>query len=279
MTALAATLRDSTAGPGPTLAPADQVTAVCLSDLEDDIASGTSTLPTPAEPARAYSLSVTGPARLRRLLHVLDTCGMVSLDDQTDARRLRVADTFLFVIIDPLAIGPVWAALSAERQAELAARRAARPPKDEFDAVMQKAQELGASLRTRPAAVVTKADLLAGVDLEGPPDDNEPIERWLEDMGQDHLTLCPHLFGHAGWFFDYRHGRRRALGWGAWPAWPDGCWRSPPGGGARGAGAGDEPVPALAGRGVRRDAAVPGDDRGRHDRGRGGATLAGFQPR
>jgi hypothetical protein len=202
VTALAATLRDSTAGPGPTLAPADQVTAVRLSDLEDDIASGTSTLPTPAEPARAYSLSVTGPARLRRLLHVLDTGGMVSLDDQTDARRyLRVADTFLFVI-DPLAIGPVWAALSAERQAELAARRAARPPKDEFDAVMQKAQELGASLRTsRLAAVVTKADLLAGADLEGPPDDNEPIERWLEDMGQDHLTRCMrHLFGHVRFF-------------------------------------------------------------------------------
>ena len=127
---------------------------------------------------------------------------MVSLDDQTDARRyLRVADTFLFVI-DPLAIAPVWTALSAERQAELAARRAARPPKDEFDAVVQKAQELGASLRTsRLAVVVTKADLLAGVDLEGPPDDNEPIERWLEDMGQDHLTRCMrHLFGQVRFF-------------------------------------------------------------------------------
>lgn len=202
VTTLAATLRDSTAGPGLTLASADQVTAVRLGDLEDDVSSGASTLPTPAEPARAYSFSVTGPARLRRLLHVLDTGGMVSLDDQADARRyLRVAGTFLFVI-DPLAIGPVWAALGAGRQAELAPRRAARSPKDEFDAVTQKAQELGVSLRTRRlAAVVTKADLLAGAGLEGPPDDHESIERWLEDMGQDHLIRCMrYLFGHVRFF-------------------------------------------------------------------------------
>ena len=204
VTALVATLRgsDSAAGPGLTLAPADRVTAVRLGDLEDDVASGAPTLPTPAEATRAYSFSVTGPARFRRLLHVLDTGGMVSLDDQADARRyLRVADTFLFVI-DPLAIEPVWAALSAERQAELTAWRSARPPKDEFDAVTQKAQELGASLRTsRLAAVVTKADLLADEDLEAPPDDNEPIERWLEDMGQDHLTRCMrHFFGHVRFF-------------------------------------------------------------------------------
>lgn len=202
VTALVATLRDSTARPAVALAPADQVTAVRLADLQDDVAGGASTLPTPAEPARAYSFSVTGPARRRRLLHVLDTGGMVNLDDQTDARRyLRVADTFLFVI-DPLAIGPVWAALGPERQAELAARRAVRPPKDEFDAVTQKAQEVGASLRTsRLAAVVTKADLLAGADLEDPLDDDESIERWLGDMGQDHLTRCMrHLFGHVRFF-------------------------------------------------------------------------------
>jgi len=202
VTTLAAILRDNTTGPGPTLEPADQVTAVRLGDLEDDVASGACTLPTPAEPARAYSFSVTGPGRSRRLLHVLDTGGMVSLDDQTDAHRyLRVADTFLFVI-DPLAIGPVWAALGTERQAQLAARRSGRPPQDEFDAVTQKAQELGASLRTsRLAAVVTKADLLTGADLEGPPDDTESIERWLEDMGQDHLTRCMrHLFGQVRFF-------------------------------------------------------------------------------
>jgi hypothetical protein len=202
VTTLAATLRDNTAGPGPMLASADQVTAVRLGELEDDIARGASSLPTPPEPARAYSFSVTGPARRRLLLHVLDTGGMVSLDDQTDTRRyLRTADTFLFVI-DPLAIEPVWAALSTERQAELTAWRSARPPKDEFDAVTQKAQELGASLRTsRLAAVVTKADLLADADLEAPPGDNEPIERWLEDMGQDHLTRCMrHFFGHVRFF-------------------------------------------------------------------------------
>jgi Double-GTPase 2 len=204
VTALVATLRDSdsTTGPGLTLAPADRVTAVRLRDLEDDVASGALTLPTPGEATRAYSFSMTGTARFRRLLHVLDTGGMVSLDDQADARQyLRVADTFLFVI-DPLAIEPVWAALSPERQAELAAWRSARPPKDEFDAVTQKAQELGASLRTsRLAAVVTKADLLADVGLEAPADGNEPIERWLEDMGQDHLTRCMrHLFGHVRFF-------------------------------------------------------------------------------
>ena len=202
VTALVTALRDSTARPALALTPADQVTAARLADLEDDVAGGASTLPTPAESARAYSFSLTGPARRRRLLHVLDTGGMVSLDDQTDPRRyLRVADTFLFVI-DPLAIGPVWAALGAERQAELAALRGVRPPKDEFDAVTQKAQELGASLRTsRLAAVVTKADLLAGADLDGPPDDDETIERWLEDMGQDHLTRCMrYLFGQVRFF-------------------------------------------------------------------------------
>jgi hypothetical protein len=199
VTALVATLRDSAAL---VLKADDKVTGVRLSDLENDVADGASTLPTPAEPARAYSLKVTGPARRRRLLHVLDTGGMVSLDDQADARRyLRVADTFVFVI-DPLAIGPVWAALGAKWQAEPAARRAVRHPKDEFDAVTQKAQELGASLRTsRLAAVVTKADLLTGADLEGLPDDDEKIERWLEDMGQDHLTRCMrHLFGQVRFF-------------------------------------------------------------------------------
>lgn len=202
VTTLAATLRDNTAGPGLTLEPADRVTAVRLGDLEDDIASCASTLPTPAEPARAYSFSVTGPARLRRLLHVLDTGGMVSLDDQIDAHRyLHVADAFLFVI-DPLAIEPVWAALGVGRQAQLAAQRAGRPPKDEFDAVTQKAQELGASLhRSRLAAVVTKADLLTGADLAGPANDTESIERWLEDMGQDHLTRCmQNLFGQVRFF-------------------------------------------------------------------------------
>jgi hypothetical protein len=202
VTTLAATLCDNTAGTGLMLKPADQVTAVRLADLEDDVTSCASTLPTPAEPARAYSFSLTGPARLRLLLHVLDTGGMVSLDDQTDARRyLRVARTFLFVI-DPLAIEPVWAALSAGRQEQLAARRASRPPKDEFDAVTQKAQELGASLhRNRLAVVVTKADLLTGADLEGPPNDTESIERWLEDMGQDHLTRCmQNLFGQVRFF-------------------------------------------------------------------------------
>jgi Double-GTPase 2 len=202
VTTLAATLRDDTAGPGPRLAPADQVTAVRLGELEDDVAGGAPSLPTPAEPARAYSFSVAGPARRRRLLHVLDTGGMVSLDDQADTRRyLHTADTFLFVI-DPLAIGPVWAALSAGRQAELAARRPTRAPKDEFDAVAQKAQELGASLRTsRLAAVVTKGDLLTGADLEGPPHDDESIERWLEEMGQDHLTRgMRYFFGHVRYF-------------------------------------------------------------------------------
>ena len=58
------------------------------------------------------------------------------------------------------------------------------------------------SLRTRRlAAVVTKADLLAGAGLEGPPDDHESIERWLEDMGQDHLIRCMrYLFGHVRFF-------------------------------------------------------------------------------
>jgi hypothetical protein len=202
VTALVATLRDSTGRPALALAPADPVTAARLADLRADVAGGASTLPTPAESARAYTFSVTGPARRRRLLHVLDTGGMVNLDDQTDAQRyLRVADTFLFVI-DPLAIGPVWAALDPKRQAELAPRRAVRPPKDEFDAVTQKAQEMGASLRTsRLAAVVTKADLLADADLEGPPHGGETVERWLEDMGQDHLTRCMRcLFGHVRFF-------------------------------------------------------------------------------
>lgn len=204
VTALVATLQgsDSAPGPGLTLEPADRVTAMRLGDLKDDVADGAATVPTPAEATRAYSFSAAGPARSRRLLHVLDTGGMVSLDDQADARRyLRVADTFLFVI-DPLAIEPVWAALSAARQAELTAWRSARPPKDEFDAVTLKAQEVGASLRTsRLAAVVTKADLLAGADLAALPDDDERIERWLEGMGQDHLTRCMrHSFGHVRYF-------------------------------------------------------------------------------
>jgi hypothetical protein len=202
VTALVTTLRDSTERSALALTPADQVTAARVADLAEDVAGGASTLPTPAEPARAYSLYLTGPARRRRLLHVLDTGGTVSLDDHTDPRRyLRLADTFLFVI-DPLAIGPVWAALGPERQAELAALRGGRPPKDEFDAVTQKSQELGASLRTsRLAAVVAKADLLAGTDLDGLPGDDETIERWLEDMGQDHLTRCMrHLFGEVRFF-------------------------------------------------------------------------------
>jgi hypothetical protein len=48
---------------------------------------------------------------------------------------------------------------------------------------------------------VTKADLLAEADLEAPPDDSERIERWLEDMGQDHLARCMrHSFGHVRFF-------------------------------------------------------------------------------
>jgi Zn finger protein HypA/HybF involved in hydrogenase expression len=202
MTALIMALSESAAGGNGTVAPADETTARRLKNLHPAMAANEPMLPTPPGPSRAFAIRVVPGARVARVLHLFDSGGgNLSFDDSHARRNLRVADTFLFVI-DPLSIQRLQAQLDAELRPEVAVPRASPSPKDVFDVFAQLAQELGTNLRaSRLGVALSRADLLPAGGQPGPAADSACIERWLDELGQDHLTRAiRRLFGEVRYF-------------------------------------------------------------------------------
>jgi Zn finger protein HypA/HybF involved in hydrogenase expression len=189
--------RDDGAG-----ASADQTTARRLKDLLPALAANEPTLPTPPGPSRAFAIRVVPGARVPRVLHLFDSGGgNLSFADSHARRNLRVADTFLFVI-DPLSIQHLRGQFDAELRPEAPVPRASPSPKDIFDVFVQLAQELGTNLRaSRLGVALSRADLLPADGQPGSAADSACIERWLDELGQDHLTRAMRrLFGEVRYF-------------------------------------------------------------------------------
>lgn len=151
---------------------------------------------------RAYSLYIRlGDAR-RQLVHFFDTGGERFYDPERLAalEYFRSARTLIFVI-DPFSIDGVWNALPPDRR-EKYSPRADHSPWYVFQQLARGAREMRADVKqVRLAVAVSKADVLAQEELPAPAPDSASIERWLEEMDQDHLVKSMRqTFGQVRFF-------------------------------------------------------------------------------
>ncbi|WP_017589328.1 TRAFAC clade GTPase domain-containing protein [Nocardiopsis ganjiahuensis] len=139
----------------------------------------------PGRRARGLVLRVTA-GRRALMVQVYDTAGewFGRLERTEELTYLGKTTTFVLVV-DPLAMPPVWDALDAGERRRLAEERSLTPDPEQVYMQVRDgiAHQYGTSARglgrTRLAVVVTRGDLLAGTSI-APAD--VPPERWVREV-------------------------------------------------------------------------------------------------
>ena len=167
---------------------ADSDTTRELRAAEGILRSGSSTSLTPVKLPRAHVIRLT-TGKNTRILHMFDAAGerFYHSDRTQELLYLGQART-LILVIDPLSVDSFWAALTPDRQAELAPMRSDAPSPDlAYQQTHQEIEAMGVHLRqVRLAVVFSRGDLV------DPPDGD--IAAWAcHELGLGNLIRSTRL--------------------------------------------------------------------------------------